>query len=106
MAGADGPTEAGGGRSENRTAASLEAAVRGSLLTGEPSAAPARVAQGACAGAAPRSGAFRDHWIVISLGFFCSAFGMCTLSTPSLLSQRIASALMLSGRLKARLKLP
>ena len=50
--------------------------------------------------------ALHDHWIVISLGFFCSAFGMCTLSTPSLLSQWMASALMLSGSEKARVKLP
>lgn len=48
------------------------------------------------------------YWIVICFGFdFCvSVFGRCTVSTPSLSSQRMASTLMSSGNAKLRVKLP
>jgi hypothetical protein len=50
----------------------------------------------------------RDHSTLICLAFGAAAcaFGMCTTSTPSLLSHRIASALMFSGSEKLREKLP
>jgi hypothetical protein len=48
------------------------------------------------------------YWTLICFGFcFCvSVLGMCTVRIPSLLSQRIPSALIFSGSEKLRSKLP
>ena len=50
---------------------------------------------------------YHSTLICLALGFsLCCGFGTCTVSTPSLLSQRIASALTPSGNEKLREKLP
>jgi len=43
---------------------------------------------------------------LVRLRQFSLGLGMCTVSTPSLLSQRTASVLIFSGSEKVRLKLP